>query len=344
MTATKFRVAYIDRPMYPSFVAVLQARPEIELVRIDSARGDDPCAALLADCDGYYVQASRDELPLRWHVSPELIAAMPRLSVVASYGAGCDTIDVDACTAAGVAVVSQAGGNAQAVAEHAVGMMIALLKRMPESMLATRAGSVTRREAFIGRELSGKTIGIVGLGHTGSSTARLVRAFGCNVLAFDPYLDEATCAERGATKVGLAALLTESDVVSLHCPLTAETRGLFDGPAIATMRRGSIFVNTARGSICDEAALHQALSSGQLAGVGLDVWEREPPPADHPLLRHPAVMATPHMAGVTHESRDRVARLATEPFIEAAAGKLPTRLVNPEVAAAYSARRAALVG
>jgi D-3-phosphoglycerate dehydrogenase len=331
MSSKAFRVGYLDAPMYPSFNQVLESAPGIEVLRIDPASSDEQIHAVLATCHGYYVSASRDELPRQWHVGAELLKTLPLLRLASSYGAGYDTIDVPACTAAGVAVVSQAGGNAQAVAEHSVGMMMTLLKRIPEAQHAMRAGAVGRRDALIGHELNGKTVGIVGLGHTGTHTAAILKAFGCRVLAYDPYVDAAACTQRGAEKAELADLLKLADVLDMHCPLTAETRGLIGTAQFAAMKRGALFINTARGSTYDEAALYDALASGHLAGAGLDVWEQEPPPKDHPLLGHPAVLASPHTAGVTHESRDRVARMAAQSFIDLAAGKLPRGLLNPEL-------------
>jgi D-3-phosphoglycerate dehydrogenase len=331
MSSKPFRVGYIDAPMYPSFNQVLEQAPGIEVLRIDRDAPDEQIRAALASCQGYYVSASRDELPRQWHVTAALLNSLPLLRLASSYGAGYDTIDVAACTAAGVAVTSQAGGNAQAVAEHSVGMMMTLLKRIPEAQHAILAGAVGRREALMGRELNGKTVGLIGLGHTGTHTAAILKAFGCRVLAYDPYLDAATCAQRGAEKAEFNDLLQASDVVDMHCPLTPETRGLMGAEQYARMPAGAIFINTARGSTYDEAALYQALSSGHIAGAGLDVWEQEPPPKDHPLLSHPAVLASPHTAGVTHESRDRVARMAAQSFIDLANGKRPRGLLNPEV-------------
>ncbi|MDP3414390.1 D-isomer specific 2-hydroxyacid dehydrogenase family protein [Falsiroseomonas sp.] len=339
MSTPRFRVGYLDRPMHHSFLDAMATAPELEVVRLTLADGADRILAGLAECQGYYVQAARDELPLAWHVTPALLAALPRLRAVSSYGAGYDTIDVPACTAAGIAVLNQAGGNAEGVAEHAVGMMLTLLKRMPEAAHAMRAGGAADRGAFMGRELAGRTVGLVGLGHVGRRVAEVLRlAFGCRVLACDPYLSATDCDARGATKVELPELLAAADIVSVHCPLEAATRGLFGAESFATMRPGAIFVTTARGHIHDEAALLAALRSGHIAGAGLDVWEQEPPPADHPLLTHPCVVATPHTAGVTQESRARVGRFAAEGFIAAARGEALPRLVNPEVLPAYRQR------
>jgi D-3-phosphoglycerate dehydrogenase len=338
MTATLFRVGYLDRPMHDTFDQTTGADPALLVTRIATSEPEESIGTALQTCHGYYARASRDELPRPFHVTPDFLARMPTLLLVASYGAGYDTIDVQACTRAGVAVCNQAGGNAEGVAEHAICMMLAVLKRIPETHAALRAGTVILREHFMGRELTGRTVGIVGLGHVGSRTAQLANAFGCRVLATDPYLDAATCAARGAQKVDLLRLLAESDVISVHCPLTTETRGMFSTAAFNAMRRGAVFVTTARGSIHDEAALHAALESGQIAGAGLDVWEKEPPAPNHPLLAHPAVLASVHTAGVTHESRTRVARMAAEAFIDAAAGRVPPRLLNPEVVPRYMQR------
>lgn len=340
----RFRVGYLDRPMHPAFDQTVRVNPALTVERIAVNQSHEQIMAVLKFCHGYYVSASQDEIAAPFYAKAPLIEELPQLLLVCSFGAGYDTVDVDACTRAGIAVVNQAGGNAEGVAEHALGLMLVLLKRIPEAHAALKAGMQGRKEAFMGRELMGRTVGIVGLGHVGSRTAALVKAFGCRVMAYDPYLDAATCKARGAEKVGLAQLIGDSDVVSVHCPLTRETRGMFDAKAFAAMRRGAVFVTTARGSIHDEAALHEALLSGHIAGAGLDVWAKEPPRPDHPLLSHPAVIASPHTAGVTHESRERVARMAAEAFVDAAAGRAPPRVLNPEVLPRYRERWAAAFG
>ncbi|HUQ76673.1 MAG TPA: hydroxyacid dehydrogenase [Burkholderiales bacterium] len=339
-----FRVGYLDRPMHPAFDQTVRGNPSLTVERIAVNQPHDEIMAALKRCHGYYVSASQDEIAAPFYAKGPLIEQLPQLLLVCSFGAGYDTVDVDACTRAGIPVVNQAGGNAEGVAEHALGLMLVLLKRIPEAHAGLKAGMQGRKEAFMGRELIGRTVGIVGLGHVGSRIAQLVRFLNCRVLAHDPYLDAATCKARGAEKVELAQLLAESDVVSVHCPLTKDTRGLFDAKAFAAMRRGAIFVTTARGSIHDETALHEALVSGQIGGAGLDVWAKEPPRPEHPLLSHPAVLASPHTAGVTHESRERVARMAAEAFIDAAAGRVPPRVLNPEVLPRYKERWAAAFG
>nr|WP_246523209.1 hydroxyacid dehydrogenase [Neoroseomonas eburnea] len=334
------------RVPHQSFLDTAAQDPRLEVVRMTLDEGEEAALKLLSTCQGYYVKASRDELPKPFHVNDTLLARLPNLLMAASQGAGYDTIDPAACTRAGVLLVNQAGGNAEAVAEHAVGMMLALLKRFPECHAAMREGRAQRREEFMGRNLYGKTVGLVGIGNVGTRTAGILNAaFHCRVLAYDPYVDAATVADRGAEKVDdLRKMLAECDVVSLHCPLTPESRAMMAADAFAVMKPGSVLVTTARGSIHDEGALLAALNSGHIAGAGLDVWEQEPPPADHPLLSHPAVICTQHTAGVTHESRAMITRIAAEAFSAFAAGRFPPRIINPAVKARVAERYQAALG
>lgn len=343
---TPFRIGHVGPLPHPTFAATVAQDPLLERVEIPL---DAPLAeqiAALQECDAYYVMAARDELPRPLHVHGELLGQLPRLLMAASYGAGYDPLDPQACTEAGVLLVNQSGGNARGVAEHAVAMMLACLKRIPESHARMKAGTAQDRTAQMGRELSGRTVGLVGCGHIGTLVSAMCRsAFGCRILAADPALDEATLRDRGAEKVDLPTLLRESDVVSLHCPLLPETRGLIGRAEFAQMKRGVVFVTTARGSVHDEAALLAALGSGQVAAAGLDVWEQEPPPVDHPLLHHPAVVASQHIAGVTDESRSNITRIAALAFGDLAAGRLPPRIVNPAAIPAFELRwKARLAG
>jgi len=341
----RFTVGYLSHVPHPSFLETAALHPELEVVRIPLDQPEAAVFEALRGVDAYYCMASRDELPKPFHVSAGFLAQLPGLLMVGSTGAGYDPIDPAACTAAGVLLVNQAGGNAEGVAEHAVGMMLALLKRMPEATAAMRAGRAKDRNALMGRELRGRTVGLVGIGHVGTRVAEIVRlAFGCPVLACDPYLDAATIAARGARKVEMAELLAESDVVSLHLPLSGESRSLMNGDSFARMKPGAVFITTARGNIHDEPALHAALASGHLAAAGLDVWEQEPPAPDHPLLAMDNVIVTQHTAGVTHESRANITRIAALAFADAAKGVLPPRIINPAVVGRFAERYAAKLG
>src|SRR4051812_10592566 len=238
----RFRVGYLDRPMHPAFDETAREAAHLSVERIAVNQSHEQIMAVLKQCHGYYVSASQDEIAAPFYAKAPLIGELPQLLIVCSFGAGYDTVDVDACTRAGIPVVNQAGGNAEGVAEHALGLMLVLLKRIPEAHSGLKAGMQGRKEQWMGRELINRTVGIVGLGHVGTRTAQLVRFFGCRVLAYDPYLDAATCKARGAEKVELAQLIAECDVISVHCPLTKETRGMFDERAFGAMKKGTIFV------------------------------------------------------------------------------------------------------
>jgi D-3-phosphoglycerate dehydrogenase len=332
------RVVRFDLPIDPVFDQRLARESDIGLEVLELAGDPGRTWALLEQAHAYQIGAARDELPGPWHAAQDLLERCPQLLIASSSGAGYDTIDVAACTRAGVAVLNQAGGNAPAVAEMTIGLMLAVSRRIVESDRRLRSGRGFTRESLMGHDIGGKTLGLVGIGHTGSKVAALASAFGMRVLACDPLLEAAEVRSRGAEPVGLDELVREADIVSLHCPLDDSTRHLFDEQRFAAMKPGAIFVSVARGGIHDEAALAQALRSGQLAGAGLDVWRIEPPPLDHPLLALPNVVATYHTAGVSHEGRRAVASMAAEQLVDALAGRRPPRLVNPEVFDRWRAR------
>ncbi|MBK6006320.1 hydroxyacid dehydrogenase [Ramlibacter ginsenosidimutans] len=341
--AASRRVVRTDLWIDPAFDRRLQQEAGVALAVFPS-RGNPAVAwDLLAAAHVYHVSAAKDELPREWFVTGELLARCPQLLCVSSSGAGYDTVDVPACTAAGVAVVNQAGGNAASVAEHTLAMMLSLSRRMIECDKRMRRETGFTREQIMGHELRGQTLGLVGIGHVGTRVAALARAFGLEVIAADPYLAPEEITRRGARPVTLDQLLAEADVVSLHCPRDATTLKMIDARAFARMKKGALFITTARGGIHDEQALVEALRSGHLAGAGVDVWDREPPPLDHPLLAMENVYATFHTAGVTHECRRDVAAMSADQIALLLAGGRPPRLVNPEVWPAYQERRARIL-
>jgi D-3-phosphoglycerate dehydrogenase len=243
-----------------------------------------------------------------------------------------------------VAVVNQAGGNANSVAEHTLGLMLSLSRRITECDRRLRRERGFSREDVMGREIGGKVVGLVGLGHIGTRVAQLAHAFGMTVLAVDPYLTEEEVGRRGAQPATLDEVLARSDFVSVHCPRGKETLGMFDAHAFARMKPGAAFITTARGGIHDEQALLAALRSGHLGGAGLDVWEPEPPLLDHGLLQLDNVVATFHTAGVAKEARRNMADIAAEQIVGFLKGARPPRLVNPEVWPACAARFEAVLG
>ncbi len=292
----------------------------------------------------YHVSSAKDELPKRWFVNADLLQRCRELLCVSSAGAGYDTIDVAACTRAGVAVVNQAGGNANSVAEHAFALMLTLSRRIIECDRRLRSEHGFSREDVMGHELKGMVLGVIGIGHVGTRAAELAKAFGMTVIATDPYLTEEEIARRGAATVSLDELLRRSDIVSLHCPRSKETLGMIGASAYRRMKRGALFITTARGGIHDETALCESLASGHIAGAGLDVWEQEPPPLAHPLLKFDNVIASYHTAGVTHEARRNMAAIAAEQIVGVLKGGRPPRLINPEVWPTYITRFEAAFG
>ena len=318
--------------------------PDIELRTCDLQGPESNAWSALAEAHAYQIAAARDELPQQWFATAELLERCPKLLCVSSIGAGYDTVDVAACTRAGVLVVNQSGGNAQSVAEQTIGMMLDVSRRISEGDRLLRRERGFTREDVMGRQMSGKTVGLVGIGNIGRIVAALARAFDMKVLAFDPYLTEEEIRRRGAEAVTLDALLEQSDFVSLHCPRDASTLKMMDARAFARMKKGAVFITTARGGIHDEAALVDALQSGHLRGAGLDVWDKEPPPLDHPLLKLENVVASYHTAGVTPEARRNMWAFAAEQIVGIFKGGRPPRLINPEVWPAYARRFEAIMG
>jgi D-3-phosphoglycerate dehydrogenase len=218
-------------------------------------------------------------------------------------------------------------------------MLLTLSKRILEADRALRRDPNVNRNALMGTEAEGKTIGIVGLGNVGRRIAQLSNGLlGMKVLAYDPYLTAAEMASRCGEKVELDELLRRSDYVSISCPLTRESRGMIGARQFALMQPHAYFITTARGFIHDEAALFEALRDKKIAGAGLDVWAKEPPPPDHPLLQFDNVLASPHTAGVTKEARANMGKIAAEQVLDALDGKRPPRIINPEVWPAYAKR------
>jgi (S)-sulfolactate dehydrogenase len=271
-----------------------------------SARRDRLLDAL-ADADALIVRN-------KTRVDGELVAAARRLRVIGRLGVGLDNIDLDACAARGIEVIPATGANALAVAEYVMSAAMALLRGAQASTSAVAAGEWPRASLSNGRELAGKTLGIVGFGSIGRETARLGRALGMSLIGFDAHIPAASAmwAERETAPRGLDDLLRDADVVSLHVPLTPATRNLIDASRLDSMKSDAILINTARGGIIDENALAAALEAGRIGGAALDVFETEPLPAGSPLARCRNLILTPHIAGVTRESNARVSALIAQ--------------------------------
>jgi len=257
----------------------------------------------------------------RTQVRGALVSSLASGAVVGRLGVGLDNIDLDACAARGIAVVPATGANALAVAEYVIAAAMFLLRGAYRSTDDVAAGGWPRQALGNGREIGAKTLGLIGFGSIGRQTARLARGVGMRVVATDAMLgaSDPAFAEADVTAVGLDDLLARSDVVSLHLPLLAATRGLMNATRIAAMKSGAVLVNTARGGIVDEAAVAAALRSGHLGGAALDVFAHEPLTGDHAFAGCPNLLLTPHIAGVTAEANERVSLLIAEKVLEALA-------------------------
>ncbi|MGB8267495.1 MAG: phosphoglycerate dehydrogenase [Candidatus Velthaea sp.] len=256
----------------------------------------------LADADGLIVRSET-------RVDRALLSAGPRLTVVGRAGVGVDAIDLDAATDAGIIVLNTPAANTLAATEQTFALMLSLARRTPAAVQALREGIWDRRP-FIGTELAGKTLGIVGLGRIGGNVATRARAFGMTLLAHDPYITAARADLFDATLVDLDTLLRRSDWVTLHVPLTQQTRGMIDGAKLRLMQPHANIINCARGGVIVEADLLTELDAGTIAGAAIDVVAQEPPPPEGTgarLHRHPKVFATPHLGGSTHEALERIA-------------------------------------
>jgi (S)-sulfolactate dehydrogenase len=244
---------------------------------------------------------------------------MARCRVVGRLGVGLDNIDVPACQARGMVVIPATGANALSVAEYVIATAMLLLRGAYQASAAVAGGQWPRNALSNGREISGKTLGLVGFGSIGQLTGQLGRALGMDVVAFDAMMDDdhPAFALVGARFVGLDELIAMSDVVSLHVPLVDSTRGLFSAERISAMKVGAVLVNTARGGIIDEPALAEALRAGRLGGAAIDVFGIEPLPAAPHFDGCPNLVLTPHIAGVTAEANERVSFLIADKVLEA---------------------------
>jgi len=332
------RVFSVNGPAHPIFTEIVQKRPDVRFDILRNESADDEATPILAGAHAYQSGSARDELAKKYHAGPDLLRRTQSLLIVSTNGAGYDTVNLKACTEAGVLVLNQAGGNKEAVAEHALAMMLSLSKRIVESDRAIRR-EILDRNIFMGHDMLGQTVGIIGLGNVGKRLAQLCNGlFQMRVVSYDPYVSAAVMNRNNVEKVDLDTLMRVSDFVSINCPLTDESRGLVGEKQYSQMKPNAYFVTTARGNIHDEAALEDALRAKKIAGAGLDVWEKEPPPLDHPLLKFDNVMVSPHTAGVTHEARINMGRIAAEQLLAALDGKPVARVLNPEVWPRYATR------
>ncbi len=294
----------VAEPMSPAAIELLQAQPGWDVV-VSNPKEYEPH---LADCDALLVRSAVK-------VKADTLAKAPKLRVIGRAGVGVDNVDLAAATAAGVLVMNTPGGNAVSVAEHTFALMLGLARMIPAATVSTLAGKWEKKK-FLGNELRGKVLGVVGMGNIGQEVVRRARGFEMRVLVADPYVNPQLAADLGAEIVDLDRLFAESDYISLHPPKTAETTHMLNAVAFAKMKDGVRIINCARGELIDAEALKDALASGKAAGAGLDVFEPEPFAADNPLATAPNVIATPHIAGSTEEAQEIVGIRIVEQMAE----------------------------
>lgn len=260
----------------------------------------------------------------------ELIHAGVKLRIIARAGVGVDNVDVDAATTRGVAVVNTPNGNTIATAEHTFGLLLALARHIPQANVSLKCGKWDRK-SYMGVELRGKTLGIVGFGRIGRAVAKRALAFEMHVIAADPYIPADVAEDFDVELVNLDTLFARADFITLHSQITDETRGIINRDAIAQMKKGVRIVNAARGALVNEYDLADALRSGHVAGAALDVYGEEPPPPDHPLIGLPNVIDTPHLAASTAEAQVAVAVEAAQLVVAALLRGEFKNVVNPQV-------------
>jgi D-3-phosphoglycerate dehydrogenase / 2-oxoglutarate reductase len=278
-------------------LALLRAEKDVEVV-VDTKLAKDSAALrkALHDADGIAIRSGTQ-------LTAEVLENQPRLKAIVRAGVGVDNIDVPAATRQGIVVMNTPGGNTVSTAEHTMALMLSRARNVARANDSLKSGKWDRN-AFTGSQLEGKTLGIIGLGRVGLAVARRAQGFGMSVVGFDPLLSAEKALEHGIESVPrVDALWPRCDFITLHTPLTPETRNVIDARAIAQMKPSVRIINCARGGLIDEAALVEALSAGKVAGAAVDVFEPEPPPADLPLIKHPQTVVTPHLGASTEEAQ-----------------------------------------
>src|SRR5438874_49032 len=294
----------VAEPLAPAAIEKLRSHQSWEVIEADPKTYEPH----LADCEALVVRSAVQ-------VTPDVLAKAPKLRVIGRAGVGVDNVDLIAATAAGVLVMNTPGGNAVSVAEHTIALMLSMARFIPQASASTKSGKWEKKK-FLGSELRGKTLGIVGLGSIGREVVKRARAFEMRIVAHDPYVTPQIAHDLGVELMDLAKLYAASDYLTLHVASTPETQGMLSAGAFAQMKTGVRIVNCARGELVDEAALKEALASGKVADASLDVFREEPPPAGFALLKADGVLATPHIGGSTEEAQEIVGVRIAEQVVE----------------------------
>jgi D-3-phosphoglycerate dehydrogenase len=284
-------------PVSPKAVSLLQQRPEFEVVVLPKRLSEEELLPVVKDVTAMVVRSET-------RVTRKVIEAAPNLRVVGRAGVGVDNVDVEAATQRGVVVMNTPGGNTISTAELTFSMILNLARKVPQAHGSMAAGKWDRKQ-FQGAELAGKTLGVLGLGRIGTEVAKRAQAFGMRVLAYDPFLSDARARDLGIEQHVLDGVYRDADFITVHMPVTDQTRGMLNAEAFARMKPKVFIVNCARGEIIVENDLLAALDSGKVAGAALDVYSTEPLPGDHPFRKHPSIVLTPHLGASTAEAQEK---------------------------------------
>ncbi len=316
--------------IHPAGEAMLSQKAELVFPEPQNLEG---ILAAIGDCNGLVVRNTK--------ITRRIMEAAPRLKVIGRHGVGYDTVDIEAATALKIPVVYTPAANTESVAEIAVGFIICLCRKIVQAHGAMQSEELlsdtvtlpvrTRQRGLVNMDLWGKTLGVIGVGRIGSSVSRkMTAAFNLRVLGYDPYVDAETIAACGARKMNrLEEMLPLCDFVTIHCSGGAQTRHIMNAGTVALMKPGAYLINTARGTVVDEAALVEALRSGRIAGAAIDVYDPEPPRPGNPLLHMENVIVTPHFCAMTEESLYNMATMVAQGVLDVLAGRRPQYLVNP---------------
>ncbi|MBN2232302.1 MAG: phosphoglycerate dehydrogenase [Deltaproteobacteria bacterium] len=315
----------VSDKMSPKGIAVFAAFPEIK-VDVKVGMKPDELAAVIGEYDGLAIRSAT-------RVTPEIIAAADRLRVIGRAGIGVDNVDIEAATKRGIVVMNTPQGNTITTAEHTLSMMFALSRNIPQATRSMKDGKWEKGK-FMGKELFNKTLGIVGLGNIGSIVADRALGMKMKVIVFDPFISDERASRMGIERVGLEELFRRADYITVHTPLTSETRHLINNDSFAKMKDGVRIINCARGGIINEDDLCAALQSGKVGGAAFDVFEQEPPAPDHPLLAQDTFICTPHLGASTDEAQENVAITVAEQIADyLLTGTITNALNVPSVSA-----------
>jgi D-3-phosphoglycerate dehydrogenase / 2-oxoglutarate reductase len=320
MVMARFKVLLTDK----IDAAGIEILEKVAEVKFSSSLSEDVLTNEASDVDGMIVRVPA-------FVTRKVLENARRLKVVGRFGVGYENIDVEAATEKGVVVTYTPGANTLSVAEHVIGLMFALAKQITQTDNAVRRQDWEMRLKYSGIELAGKTLGLVGLGRIGTCIAGMARGLGMSVLVFDPYVGKERAGELGVELLTLEPLLSRSDFIVICCALTDETRGLIGEKALTLLKPTAYLVNVARGPIVDEQALIKALRDKRIAGAALDVFEKEPPDPNNPLLKLENVILSPHIAGVAQDASRRISVWVAEDVVRVLNREPPKYPVNPQV-------------